>query len=98
MAQLVFRQAQLLEPPLAQHLPGGVAGDGVEPSREPVRVLQLVETPAGPDERLLRGVLDVVGIAEKRSHGPDHTRPVLVHEPAEGVLASLPAPGDEFLV
>ena len=38
------------------------------------------------------------GVAEKRSHGPDHTRPVLVHEPAEGILASLAAPGDEFLV
>ena len=43
-------------------------------------------------------ILDVVGIAEKGVNGPDDTRPVLVHEPAEGILTPLAAPGDDVLV
>ena len=70
----------------------------MEPCRELVWIFQVVEAPVGPDERLLRGILDIVGIAEKRENRSDDACPVLVHKPAKGILTALFTTGNEFLV
>ena len=63
-----------------------VAGDGEEPGAGLLRHVAAAHGPKGVQERSLRDILGLVGIAHVAKHRPVHLAPVPTIDPLEGAI------------
>jgi hypothetical protein len=84
-------------PPAAPGVVAEPLGDAAQPPREAGRVAQTGQLAARPEERLLRGVLGVVLVAEPHAHHPVHRGVVPLDQRRERVPVAQPRAPDELI-
>ena len=81
---------EAMPPESARLIDAGADEQAVEPGVEPVRAAQRGQVTPGPDERLLDGVLGLVGIAQDEPGGGIQSEDRGACQRGEGVMIALP--------